>query len=258
MSSRSRALGGCARRLLLEMPGLPVASMSCPHRAPAGDSPPASPCFFLPLMPPGWSSGSGPGWYPSAAPLRAVASFSGHWLSTARGKRGSSTGGCEAGPVGRPGPLVAPQVISAPARTHVDKSRSPVRARGAPGQPVGRSVRATSIPLRLPRLGLPSVWSLPRCWSGAGVCVCRRASQRVCVGGMGRGPPGRRWLGLARLLGPLHSSLLALPLDLSLSCPQDSKPRKKINKCPFGAFFPLKIRSPPQSSSPSSNRNFVK
>lgn len=218
--------------------------MPCPQSASAGDSPPVSLCLFLLLPPPGWGSGSGPGWRPSTVPLCTVASSSGHWLATARGERGGSAGNCEAGAAGRPGPPVAPEVISAPARTHVDRSRSPVRARGAPGQPVGRSVRAASIPLRLPRLGLLSVCSARRGAGPAqGVCARRRARERVCVGRVGRGRPGRRWLRLARLAGPLRSSLLAL--DRSLSRPEDnSKTREKLINAPSVLFFFLKSRSP--------------
>lgn len=185
-SPSSRTLGGCSRRLLLALPGLPGAGKPWLHRAPANDGPPASPRFFAPLPLPGWGSGSGPGRCPSVAPLRAVTSSSGHWLATARGKRGSSALR-EAGPEEPPGPPVVLQVISAPARTHVDRSRSPVRARGAPGQPAGRSVRATSIPLRLPRLGLPSVWRLPRCWSGVGGVRVPASKQASVCRGSGEG-----------------------------------------------------------------------
>lgn len=205
-SPRSRALGGCARRLLLEPPDLLGAGMPCPHRAPAGDSPPASSCLSPPLPPAAWGIGSGPGRRPSAAPLGAVTRSSGHRLAAARGKRGSRAGRRDTGAAGRPGPPVAPQVISAPARTHVDRSRSPVRARGAPGQPAGRSVRANSIPLRLPRLGPRSVWRRPVRVRARGVRLPASQPASVCVGGVGRGRPRRRWLGLARLLGPLHSS----------------------------------------------------
>lgn len=221
VSPRSRALGGCARRLLLLTPRV---GMPCTHRAPANDGPPASPCLFPPLPLPGWGSGSGPGRRPSAAPLRAVASSSGHWLAMARGKRGSSAGR-EAGAAGPPGPPVAPQVISAPARTHVDRSRSPVRARGAPGQPAGRSVRATSIPLRLPLLRLPSLWRLPRCGSGVGG-VRALASQRVCVcRGSGEGAAGKE---VAQAGAPRGSSPLSPLRSQSLSRPEgDTKPDKK-------------------------------
>lgn len=211
---RSRALGGCARRLLLAPPDLPGARMSCSHRAPAGDGPAASPCFFPPLPPPGWGRGSGPDRCPSAASLRAVPGSSGHWLANDRGVRGGRAGGREAGAAGRPGPPVAPQVISAPARTHVDRSRSPVRARGAPGQPAGRSVRAASIPLRLPRLGLPSVWRPPRCGSGAGgvrAPTSRRAS--VCWGS-GEGVAGKEG---APAGAPRGSSPLFPPRSRSLA-----------------------------------------
>lgn len=213
VSPCSRALRGCARRLLLAPLGLPGANMPCPHRVPANDSPPASPCFFPPLPPPGWSSGSGPGRRPSAAPLLTVTSSSVHWLATARRKRGGSAGDCEAGAERHPGPPVAPQVISAPAKTHVDRSRSPVRARGAPGQPAGRSVRAASIPLRLP-------------WAPATECVApaevrvrrggcarageRRASTSECVsgewGGGGREGGGSGWRAFL-VLCPLSSWL---------------------------------------------------
>lgn len=214
VSQRSRALGGCARRLLLlTRPGLPGAGMPCPHRAPANDGSPSSPCFFPPLPPPGWGSGSGPGWRPSAARLRAVASSSGHRLAIARGKRGSSAGR-EAGAAGPPGPPVVPQVISAPARTHVDRSRSPVRARGAPSQPAGRLVRATSIPLRLRRLGLPSVWRLPRCGSGVGG-VRALASKRASVcRGSGEGAAGKE---VAQAGAPRGSSPLFRPRSQSLA-----------------------------------------
>jgi hypothetical protein len=135
------------------------------HLAPSGDIPAASVRISPRLA---WDSGSSLDRRLGAAALRADASSSGHRFSAARGKRGGNTGGREAGDTRRPGPPVAPQVISAPARTHVDKSSSPVRARGAPGQPAGRSVPAASIPLRLPRLGLPSVWRPPRCGSDGG------------------------------------------------------------------------------------------
>lgn len=152
------------------------------HLTSSGDIPSASAGISLPFAP-GSSSSLDPRL--SAVVLRAVASSSGHRFIAARGKRGGNAGGREAGDTRRPGPPVVPQVISAPARTHVDKSSSPVRARGAPGQPAGRSVPAASIPLRLPRLGLPSVWRPPRCGSGGGVgggAGEERASERVCRG----------------------------------------------------------------------------
>lgn len=217
--------------------------MPCPHRVPANDGPP-SPCFFPPLPPPGWGSGSGPGRRPSAAPLRAVASSSGHWLAIARGKRGSSTDR-ETGAAGPPGPPVAPQVISAPARTHVDRSRSPVRARGAPGQPAGRSVRATSIPLRLRRLGLPSVWCLPRCGSGVGG-VRALASKRVSVcRGSEEGAAGKE---VAQTGAPHGSSPLSSSFSIARYLVQRviPNPRKKLINAPSVFFFfsLLKIRSP--------------
>lgn len=207
-SPRSRALGGCARRLLLTPPGFPGAGMPGTHHAPSGDVPWASTCISPPL---GWGNSSGPGRRLSAA--AAVASSSDHWFATARGRRPGNAGGREAGAVRRPGLPVVPQVISAPARTHVNRSRSPVRARGAPGQPVGRSLRAASIPLRLPRLGLPSVWRPPRCGSGAGG-VRAPASERVSVsgewGGGGREGGGSGWRA-----SPV---LCTLPPSRSLAC----------------------------------------
>lgn len=69
-----------------------------------------------------------------------------------------------------------------------------------------------------------------RVWRGG----CARAGEpeSECVsGGVGRGRPGRRWLGLARLAGPLRSSLLAL--DRSLSRPKgDSKTQEKLINTP--------------------------
>lgn len=189
--------------------------MPGPHRELAGDSPPAS-CFFLPLPLLGWGSGSGPGRRSSAAPLRTVASSSGHWLAIASGERRGSAGDREARAARRPGPPVVSQVISAPARTHVDRSRSPVRARGAPGQPAGRSVRAASIPLRLPRLGLASVWRQPRCGSGAGGvrCARRRASKMSVCRRSGEGAAGKE---VARPGAPCWSSPLCAPGSRSLA-----------------------------------------
>lgn len=177
-SPRSRVLGGCARRVLLALPAWLGAGMPRTHLAPSGDVPAASVGISPRLA---WDSSSSLDRRLGAAALRADASSSDHRFSAARGKRGGNAGGREAGDTRRPGPPVVPQVISAPARTHVDKSSSPVRARGAPGQPAGRSVPAASIPLRLPRLGLPSVWRPPRCGSGGGGgglegCARRQAS----------------------------------------------------------------------------------
>lgn len=152
------------------------------HLAPPGDVPSASARVSPPLA---WGSSSSLDRRLGAVALRADASSSGHRFTAARGKRGGNAGGREAGDTRRPGPPVVPQVISAPARTHVDKSSSPVRARGAPSQPAGRSVPAASIPLRRPRLGLPSVWRPPRCGSGGGGGGARageRASECVCRG----------------------------------------------------------------------------
>lgn len=224
-SPRSGVLAGCARRLLLAPPSLPGAGMPRSRRSPAGDVPPASTCISPLLPPPCWGSSSGPARRPSTAALRAVASSSGHWLATARGESGDNAGGHEAGAAGRPGPPVASQVISAAARTHVDRSRSPVRTSGAPGQPAGRSVRAASIPLRYRCSGCRVCGARRGAGPARGVCARQRASERVCVGGVGRGRPGRRWLRLARLADPLHSSHLAPARPLSR--PEgDSKPEE--------------------------------
>lgn len=226
------------------------------HLAPSGDIPAASVRISPRLA---WDSGSSLDRRLGAAALRADASSSGHRFSAARGKRGGNTGGREAGDTRRPGPPVAPQVISAPARTHVDKSSSPVRARGAPGQPAGRSVPAASIPLRLPWLGLPSVWRPPRCGSdgggGGGCWRDARAGKQAseCVRGMRRGRPGRRWFAC-----PLHSS----PLDRLLPGPEgDSKTQRQFIKCSLDALagLMLLLKCPPsQSFPPTSFKNFVK
>lgn len=151
------------------------------HLTSSGEVPSASAGISPPPF--AWGSSSSRDLRLSVVALRAVASSSGHRFIAARDKRGGIAGGREAGDTRRPGPPVVPQVISAPARTHVDKSSSPVRARGAPGQPAGRSVPAASIPLRLPRLGLPSVWRPPRCGSGGeGGRAGERARERVYQG----------------------------------------------------------------------------
>lgn len=241
-SPRSRALGGCARRLLLEPPGLLGAGMPCPHRAPAGDGSRASSCLF-PLRPPAaWGIGSGP----IAAPLLAVASSSGHRLATARGKIGSRAGGRETGAAGRPGPPVAPQVISAPARTHVDRSRSPVRARGAPGQPAGRSVRANSIPLRLRGSGRGACAPAEVRVRARGVRLPASQPASVCVGGSGEGAAGKE---VARAGAPPGSSPLFSPRSRSLALlSRGVIPNPgEMNKRPFGAFFFSPLKQDPQN-----------
>lgn len=227
------------------------------HLTSSGEVPSASAGVSLLLA---WGSSSSLDLRLCAVALRAVASSSGHRFIAARGKRGGNAGGREAGDTRRPGPPVVPQVISAPARTHVDKRSSPVRARGAPGQPAGRSVPAASIPLRLPRLGLPSVWHPPRCESG-GEGVRTPASERVaseCVGGVRRGRPGRRWLRLERLACPA----LFPPLDRSLPGPEgDSKNPKQLLNAPSLdalAVWMLLFKCPPPKSFPQTSfRNCV-
>lgn len=177
-SPRSRVLGGCARRVLLELPAVLGAGMPRTHLTSSGDIPSASAGISPPFA---RSSSSSLDPRLSAVVLRAVASSSGHRFIAARGKKGGKAGGREAGDTRRPGPPVVPQVISAPARTHVDKSSSPVRARGAPGQPAGRSVPAASIPLRLPRFGCRVCGA--RRVAGPAVGGRRRESEKASVSG---------------------------------------------------------------------------
>lgn len=220
------------------------------HLTSSGDIPSAS----AGISPP-FARGSSSSLDPRLSPvvLRAVASSSGHRFIAARGKRGGNAGGREAGDTRRPGPPVVPQVISAPARTHVDKSSSPVRARGAPGQPAGRSVPAASIPLRRPRLGLPSVWRPPRCGSGVGRGggAGERASERASeyVGGVRRGRPRRRWLRLERFPCPT-----LFPLWLAYSGPEgDSKTQKQVLNAPLMLWrFGFPLPSPNLSHRPFS------
>lgn len=183
------------------------------RRSPAGDVPPASTCISPLLPPPCWGSSSGPARRPSTAALRAFASSSGHWLATARGESGDNAGGHEAGAAGRPGPPVASQVISAPARTHVDRSRSPVRTSGAPGQPAGRSVRAASIPLRYRCSGCRVCGARRGAGPARGVCARRRASERASVcRGSGEGAAGKE---VAPAGAPRRSSPLFPPSSRS-------------------------------------------